>query len=75
MGVVLGLIAATIGLGLASNFRGVADQFADFGASRPRPPSWMRGYTRNAGTIRLIGGVFLVFGVFAIGAAIQGMLR
>jgi len=38
MGVVLGLIAATIGLGLASNFRGVADQFADFGASRPRPP-------------------------------------
>ena len=73
--VVIGLIAATVGLGIASNFRGIADQFAGFGASRPRPPSWVKGYIRDAGTIRLMGGVFLVFGVLAIGAAIQGMFR
>lgn len=75
MGVVLGAIAAVVGIGLASNFRGIADRFADYGAARARPPSWLRGYTANAGTIRLIGGVFLAIGVFAIGVAIKEMYQ
>jgi hypothetical protein len=74
-GVVIGLIIATLGLGLASNFRGIADQFADSAAAQPRPPSWLRGSVTDAGTIRLIGGAFLAIGVLAVGAAIKGMLQ
>jgi hypothetical protein len=71
LGVVIGLIIATVGLGLASNFRRIADQLADAASAAPRPPSWLRSGTTETGTIRVFGGVFLVIGVLAAAAALR----
>jgi hypothetical protein len=69
-GVVLGLIPVALGGCLALNVAGCADQSAAFGASRPKPPPYVRGYVTGPNQIRVIGGVFVVIGLLAIGAAL-----
>ena len=70
MAVIIGLILVALGGGLALNLGGAADEFAEFGASRPKPPPFVRGYITDPNQIRLIGGAFAAFGLMAIGAAL-----
>lgn len=69
-GVVIGLILVALGSGLALNLGGVADIFANHGASLPTPPPGVRGAVTDPNQIRLIGGVFAFVGLMAIAAAV-----